>query len=158
MTTNGAEARVPGGGLLPDFMGATVGVGEFCVRNTDSGLLIAQRLEIAATRTTRRHGLLGREQLSPGDALWIVPSRGVHTCGMRFAIDVVALDARGVVVDVVTDLRPWRIRLPRPGTLGVLELPAGAVRESRTRLGHRISFERADEGQAAPARDERRAS
>jgi hypothetical protein len=60
---------------------------------------------------------------------------------MRFAIDVVALDVRGVVVDVVTDLRPWRLRLPRPGTLGVLELPAGTVRTSHTQVGHRISFE-----------------
>jgi hypothetical protein len=145
--------------MTPDLLAGAVGgdVG-FYVRNTDSGLLIARSLEIAATRRTRRRGLSGRECLPAGNALWIVPSRGVHTCGMRFAIDVVALDARGVVVDVVTDLRPWRIRLPRPGTLGVLELPAGAVRESRTRLGHRISFERADEGQAAPARDERRAS
>ena len=114
----------------------------FLVRNADTGLLVAKNLEIAATRAARRRGLLGRERLAPGDALWIVPSRGVHTCGMRFAIDVVALDARGVVVDVVTDLRPWRLRLPRFGTLGVLELPAGTVRASRIAVGHRISFER----------------
>jgi uncharacterized protein len=113
----------------------------FLARNANTGVVIASALEIAATRRARRRGLMGRAALAPGSALWIVPSRGVHTCGMRFAIDVVALDARGVVVDVVTDLRPWRLRLPRPGTLGVLELPAGAVRESRTQLGHRISFE-----------------
>ena len=128
--------------MTPDLLaGAAADDRGFLVRNADSGLLLARSLEIAATRATRRRGLMGRERLEPGAALWIVPSRGVHTCGMRFAIDVVALDARGVVVDVVTDLRPWRIRLPRPGTLGVLELPAGTVRESRTRLGHRISFE-----------------
>jgi hypothetical protein len=142
--------------MTPDLLaGVSPGDTGFFVRNTDSGLLIAQSLEIAATRTARRRGLMGRERLAPGDALWIVPSRGVHTCGMRFAIDVVALDARGVVVDVVTDLRPWRLRLPRPGTLGVLELPAGTVRMSRTRLGHRISFERAD---VAARGDARRAS
>ena len=39
---------------------------------------------------------------NPGEALWIVPSRGVHTWGMRFAIDVVALDERGVVIDQVS--------------------------------------------------------
>jgi hypothetical protein len=138
-------------GVLADDRG-------FVVRNTDSGLVIAQSLEIAATRTARRRGLMGRDSLAHGSALWIVPSRGVHTCGMRFAIDVVALDARGVVVDVVTDLRPWRLRLPRPGTLGVLELPAGTVRESRTRLGHRISFEQVGAGAVEQSRDARRAS
>lgn len=142
--------------MTPDLLrSASPGDTGFFVRNTDSGLLLAQSLEIAATRSARRRGLMGRDGLAPGDALWIVPSRGVHTCGMRFAIDVVALDARGVVVDVVTDLRPWRLRLPRPGTLGVLELPAGTVRMSRTRLGHRISFDRAD---VAARSDERRAS
>jgi uncharacterized membrane protein (UPF0127 family) len=145
--------------MTPDlFAGAWAADGGFCVRNTDSGLVIARTLEVAATRSARRRGLLGRDGLPSGHALWIVPSRGVHTCGMRFAIDVVALDARGVVVDVVTDLRPWRIRLPRPGTLGVLELPSGTVRESRTRLGHRISFERVGAGETAPPRDVRRAS
>lgn len=126
-----------------DLRSVSPGDPGYVVRNSDTGLLVAGTLEIAATRGARRRGLMGRDTLAPGCALWIVPSRGVHTCGMRFAIDVVALDERGVVVDVVTDLRPWRLRLPRPGTLGVLELPAGTVRSSRTRLGHRIVFEHA---------------
>ncbi len=128
------------------------------VRNAHTGELMASALEVAATRAARRRGLLGRDALAPGSALWIVPSRGVHTCGMRFAIDVVALDARGVVVDVVTDLRPWRLRLPRPGTLGVLELPAGTVMQTRTRLGHSIVFEPATASQASASCDSRRAS
>jgi uncharacterized protein len=126
--------------------------------NAHTGVVMAASLEIAATRTARRRGLMGRDALAPGSGLWIVPSRGVHTCGMRFAIDVVALDARGVVVDVVTDLRPWRLRLPRPGTFGVLELPAGTVMASRTRLGHHISFESSIQAQANAAHAARRAS
>ena len=51
-------------------------------------------------------------------------------CG--FAIDVVALDERGVVIDCVSNLKPWRIRLPRRGTAGVLELPAGTLAASGT--------------------------
>lgn len=143
--------------MTPDLLESVSGEG-ILVRNASSGLLVASRLEIAATRVTRRRGLMGRDSMAAGDALWIVPSRGVHTCGMRFAIDVVALDARGVVVDLVTDLRPWRVRLPRPGTFGVLELPAGTVMASRTRLGHRISFEPSIQAQAGDARAERRAS
>ena len=128
--------------MTPDVLqSASPGGPGFRARNADTGVLLASALEVAATRATRRRGLMGRAHLAPGGALWIVPSRGVHTCGMRFAIDVVALDVRGVVVDVVTDLRPWRLRLPRPGTLGVLELPAGTVRTSHTQVGHRISFE-----------------
>ena len=75
-----------------------------------------------------------------------MPSRGVHTCWMRFAIDVIALDERGVIIDRVVHLKPWRIRLPRRGTAGVLELPAGTLDESGTRVGHRIEFAQAQAG------------
>lgn len=110
--------------------------------NLDTGSIVADRVSVAATRAARRVGLLNRSGLEPGEALWIVPSRGVHTMWMRFAIDLIALDDRGVVIDCVEALRPWRVRLPRAGTAGVLELPVGALEQSGTALGHRIQFER----------------
>lgn len=110
--------------------------------NLDTGAVVADNVAVASTRATRAVGLLSRSGLDPGEALWIVPSRGVHTWGMRFDIDVVALDERGVVVDQVSRLKPWRIRLPRRGTAGVLELPAGTLDASGTALGHRIELAR----------------
>jgi uncharacterized membrane protein (UPF0127 family) len=110
-------------------------------RNIDTGSVVADRVGVAATRAARRAGLLDRDGLEPGEALWIVPSRGVHTIGMRFAIDVIALDDDGVIIDRVDALAPWRIRLPRRGTAGVLELAAGTLLRTGTTLGHRITFE-----------------
>jgi uncharacterized membrane protein (UPF0127 family) len=49
-----------------------------------------------------------------------------------------------VVIDRATHVRPWRIRFPRQGTAGVLELPAGRLDESDTRVGHRVLFEAND--------------
>jgi len=112
-------------------------------RNVDTGAIVADNVAVAATHAERAVGLLARNGLEPGEALWIVPSRGVHTWGMRFAIDVLALDERGVVIDQVTALKPWRIRLPRRGTAGVLELPSGTLNASGTAIGHRIEFARA---------------
>ncbi|MGH9374341.1 MAG: DUF192 domain-containing protein [Vicinamibacterales bacterium] len=109
-------------------------------RNLDTGAVVADKVAVADTRATRAVGLLTRSGLNPGEALWIVPSRGVHTWGMRFAIDILALDDRGVVVDRVTALKPWRIRLPRRGTAGVLELPAGELDRTGTEMGHRIEL------------------
>jgi uncharacterized membrane protein (UPF0127 family) len=121
-------------------------------RNVDTGAIVADRVAVAATHAERAVGLLSRSGLEPGEGLWIVPSRGVHTCGMRFAIDVVALDADGVVIDQVTALKPWRIRLPRRGTAGVLELPSGTLSASGTVLGHRIEFQTKDTEDRRPAR------
>jgi uncharacterized protein len=110
-------------------------------RNVDTGAVVADLVAVADTRATRAVGLLNRTGLEPGEGLWIVPSRGVHTWWMRFPIDIVALDDRGVVIDRVANLKPWRIRWPRRGTAGVLELPVGALSQSGTTLGHRILFE-----------------
>jgi uncharacterized protein len=118
-------------------------------RNTSVNTVIADRVGVAATRTARAVGLLSRSGLDPGEALWIVPSRGVHTWGMRFSIDVLALDEAGVVIDCVSDLRPWRVRLPRRGTAGVLELPAGTLAQSGTSVGHQVLFEVVERQQEA---------
>jgi uncharacterized protein len=113
-------------------------------RNASVNKVLADRVGVAATRAARAVGLLSRTGLEPGEALWIVPSRGVHTWGMRFTIDVLALDEAGTVIDCVSNLKPWRVRLPRKGTAGVLELPAGTLAASGTLVGHQVSLELAE--------------
>ena len=110
-------------------------------RNLTTGRFIATRVRVARRRLARAVGLLGQSGLAAGDGLWITPCRGVHTFGMRFAIDLIALDPSGLVVDAVERLKPWRIRLPRPGTAGVLELPAGTLEASGTKVGDRVALE-----------------
>lgn len=117
------------------------GGGRVTARNVDSGAVVAARVAVTATRAERARGLLGRATFEPDEGLWITPSRGVHTCGMRFAIDLIALDASGTVIDCVASLRPWRVRLPRRRVVGVLELPEGSLHRTQTRLGHRLAFE-----------------
>jgi len=107
-------------------------------RNLDTGAVVADRIAVADTHATRAVGLLSRDGLDPGEGLWIVPSRGVHTCWMRFPIDVIALDDSGVIIDRVVDMKPWRIRLPRRGTAGVLELRAGVAAEHGLARGSRL--------------------
>jgi uncharacterized membrane protein (UPF0127 family) len=115
--------------------------GRLMARNVDNGVVVAERVLVATRHVERAIGLLRRRDLPPGEALWIMPCRGVHTWGMRFVIDVIALDPAGLIVDAVSSLGPWRIRLPRPGSFSVLELSAGSLLRTNTRLGHRIRLE-----------------
>lgn len=109
-------------------------------RNVDSGRVVATSVQVATTRIERAAGLLGRRRLESGEAMWISPSRGIHTCGMRFTIDLVGLDSAGNVVDRVVGMKPWRFRLPRRHVIGVLELPVGSLDQSDTQLGHCLRF------------------
>ncbi len=115
--------------------------------NVETGAVVATRVDVAARRVDRAVGLLSRRCLNAGEGLFITPCRGVHTWFMRFSIDIVALNEEGVVVDAVSDLGPWRIRLPRPGGVNVLELPAGSLSRSNTQVGHRIEMKLAPAGE-----------
>ncbi len=98
---------------------------------------VASSVEIAATRQTRRRGLLGRDSLDESSALLLAPCAAVHTAGMRFAIDVVFVDRQGYTVKVVRDLRPWRIALAS-GARAVIEMPAGTLRWGQVMPGDRL--------------------
>jgi hypothetical protein len=111
-------------------------------RNLDSGTVIAQKVTVAERRLDRAVGLLSRSHLDAGEGLLIVPCRGVHTWWMRFTIDIVALDAEGRVIDAVSSLKPWRVRLPRQGGVSVLELPEGTLLSSQTQVGHRVQLDK----------------
>ena len=123
-------------------------------RNVDTGEVVATRVTVATRMIERGIGLLNRQGLDPGEGLLITPCRGVHTWGMRFPIDVIALDASGVVVDAVASLGPWRIRLPRKGGDRVLELPEGSLARTNTQAGHRISLDFVSAWELMPRRVE----
>jgi uncharacterized membrane protein (UPF0127 family) len=87
-------------------------------------------------------GLIGRaaREFDPGNALWIVPSDGIHTFGMRFPIDAVYLDSRGRILKLYHRLRPFRIAALMPSAKSVLELPAGTLIRTHTEVGDVLEF------------------
>ena len=83
----------------------------------------------------RLRGLLGCPPLRPGEGLWIAPCNWIHTLGMGFSIDVLYLDRRGQILLVVSGMRPNRIGPLVWGADSVVELPAGAIEGTETRVG-----------------------
>ena len=96
--------------------------------------LAGLQIDLARSYLQRLVGLLGRAGLAPDAALLLVPCNNVHTAFMRFAIDVVFLDARGVVLAVKTDVRPFRIALQR-GAAACLELSSGGAQRHAIAVG-----------------------
>jgi uncharacterized protein len=86
------------------------------------------RVRVAGTFLTRFVGLLKRSRLDVDEGLLFVPGGSIHTMWMRFAIDVIFLDERWVILRVAARVRPWRYLRAPPGTRFVLELAAGAAR------------------------------
>ena len=71
--------------------------------------LMGVKAIVARSFFQRAKGLLGRTGLEKGTGMLILKCNCIHTCFMRFPIDAVFLDAQGVPVKTVRNIRPWRL-------------------------------------------------
>jgi hypothetical protein len=111
------------------------------VRNATRQSVLGGRVAVARTHWSRLRGMLGRPEPEPGEGLLIVPCRGVHMYGMKYPLDVVFLDQEGGVVDVRPDLQPGTRTGFIKGSHYALEIPAGTIAASGTRVGDKLVWQ-----------------
>lgn len=124
-------------GTLSDHARAAVlaagPVGELTVDGTCVGL----RVEVARTVGRRTVGLLGRREVT--GALLLHPCSGVHSIGMLVDLEVAYTD-RDLRVLEVTDLRRWRMHVPRRRAVAVLEAAPGRLTAAGLRRGSQLGL------------------
>ncbi len=106
-----------------------------------TGKELASRAVVARGVLARLLGLLGRSGLSPGEGMVFRPCKGIHTLGMRFPIDVLYLDGKGIVLKALPGFPPMRLGPYLRRAQVVVELPLGAIAGAGTAPGHRIELE-----------------
>ena len=109
--------------------------------NADNGEVLLVQLEIADTFWKRFKGLQFRRSMPQGSGLLLRPCSSLHTCFMRFPIDVVMLDRDLKVVAIRRRIPAWRAAFCRNGTWCVVETTANAV---NLKPGMRLKIESAD--------------
>lgn len=95
-------------------------------------------LEVAATRSARRRGLLGRDGID--GALLLRPARSVHSIGMRFPLDVAWCDRELQVVRIAR-LTPYRMTRSVLRARAVLEAEAGAFARWNLAVGDQLELQ-----------------
>lgn len=110
------------------------------ITNPTRGTSLASRCRVASSLGDRIVGLLATARLAPGEGLLIERTQSIHMFFMRFAIDAVFVSADGRVTKAVPDLRPWRAVWWARGARDCIELPAGAIEASGTRVGDRLEI------------------
>jgi uncharacterized protein len=117
---------------------------EVYVYNKTRETFVATKATVADSYFSRLVGLLGKTKrwAQLGEGLWIVPSRGVHTIGMLFPIDLVFLSGEKEVVHVEEYVRPFRISRVSLKAKSVLELPPHTIYRSGTQVGDRFEIAR----------------
>jgi uncharacterized membrane protein (UPF0127 family) len=112
-----------------------------CIYNATRDSCLGEQIGVADSSLLRMRGLLGKESLAPGCGLFIVPSQAIHTIGMAFPIDVVFVDKKYNVVGMREAVRPYRMTRVYWKALGVVELPAGTIQSTRTKVGDQLKVE-----------------
>jgi uncharacterized membrane protein (UPF0127 family) len=111
------------------------------VYNRTRNTLLVTEGEIAANLWARFLGLMGRGELPDGFGLLLQNESAIHTFGMRVAIDVAYLDARGCILRISESMPPWRLGPIVRGVRDVLELPTGTLTRAETRVGDQLELE-----------------
>lgn len=102
--------------------------------------MLGDRVAVAETSLSRMIGLLATSGLEAGEGLLIYPSQSIHTVAMRFPIDVIFADRDWRVVHVHPRLVPYRMTRLHWRARCAIELPAGVIAESSTRVGDQLSI------------------
>ena len=110
------------------------------VFNKTKQTFLAYRVKIADSILSRLVGLLGKRRLEPESGLWIFPSRGIHTLGMLFDIDVIFLSKDLRVVALRELVHPFSVTGLYLNAESVLELPAHTIFKSRTEVGDELTI------------------
>jgi uncharacterized membrane protein (UPF0127 family) len=109
------------------------------LRNCRTGRILATTIEPAFDSASRRRGLLGRSGMATGSAIIIAPCSAVHTCFMRFPIDVVFASRDGRVLKTRPGVSPWRVA-GAWRAFAAIELPTGTIDATGTRSGDRVEI------------------
>ena len=112
------------------------------VVNRSTHRVLTERVFQAETLGERLRGLLGRTAHPDGEGLYLAHCRAVHTVGMRFPIDVLFLDRDGRVVRTAETMPPYRLRVAARPARDVLEVPAGTLAATGTKVGDQILINR----------------
>ena len=97
------------------------------LRRLTTARVLDRSVPVARSPLARTLGLALLDRDRAGAGLLIPRCRGVHTFGMRFALDLVFLDTELRPLAVRPAVPPWRFAA-LPGARAVLELPAGEGR------------------------------
>jgi uncharacterized protein len=111
---------------------------KYCIYNQTRESFLSLGIAAADTTLTRLKGLIGKLTLGVDEGLWIVPSRGIHTLGVLFPLDLVYLDENNQVLHVVESFPTFRISPLITQAASVLELPTHTIYSSQTQPGDQL--------------------
>lgn len=111
------------------------------IKNITRNSILVNNCSVARTIIARFRGLQLKKSLPRGHGLLITPCNSIHMFFMRFPIDAVFIDSNNKVIYVEEGIRPWRVSKIVRKAKSVIELPAGTVSDTDTRVGDQLEID-----------------
>jgi len=111
------------------------------ITNRTRQTILGATVEPADTFWRRLRGYIGRPEPKRGEGILLVECDAIHTWWMAFDLDVLFLDERGGVLDLVRSLGPWKRTRRVSGARYVLEVPPGTIDRSGTQVGDELTWQ-----------------
>lgn len=108
-------------------------------QSNDQVVSLFNQVSLAKSFFTRLRGLLGRKRLTDNQGILIQPCRQVHTIGMAFPIDVIFISRKGVIVKIVSGLKPFS-RASAKSAFYTLEVSSGMAAKLQLTEGDQLSW------------------
>ena len=104
------------------------------ITNRRNGDLISQKAKVANNLISRMVGLMFRKVMDKEEALIFYLAPSIHTCFMRFPIDLIFLDKERKIIRICEALKPWRAVLCAKSFI-TIELPPYKAEDASLKLG-----------------------
>ena len=108
------------------------------ILKTENGASI--EAAVADNFLTRFRGLMFHRPLEKGTGLLLTPCASVHMLWMRFALDIIYLDASYKIIKVVPHLLPWLGLSACPKAHMALEVSSGEAARLKLAAGQSLSL------------------
>jgi hypothetical protein len=108
------------------------------LKNLTKNTIVSGNLTVAESLKSRIVGLINSGELK---SLYFKTRWGIHTFGMKFAIDCLILDKNWKVAAFKKNIAPQRIFAWNPKHFRIIELPQGSVKASNTAIGDILKIE-----------------
>jgi uncharacterized membrane protein (UPF0127 family) len=101
---------------------------------------LADNVSKADTFYKRLKGLMFTKSLPAGHGLLIQPCQSIHTFFMNYSIDVLYLSKDFEIVGLDETLKPAKVGKYQKRAYSVLELPAGTILKTETKIGNYLTI------------------
>ncbi len=88
---------------------------------------------------SRLKGLLGTSELPENQGLLLCNCNSIHMIGMRYALDIVYLDKKRVILKIVENLKPWQTSYCWSAK-DTLELKKGTIQRLSWKVGDQLQL------------------